>query len=467
MNNNEIIFYTPRSFTHTGTYLIIVCNISHIIPGLSGICRFGRISLILPYNHRKESGLLPVPDLYNDIKSDVYLRVCDRLVKYADADDAYVMKTIRECILSDASSEHLTPQQRGRMCHELFNRIRRLDVLQDLLEDDRITEIMVNGPDEIFVERCGRLQNAGIRFESKDRLMDIIGKIASDVNRTINLSSPILDARLADGSRVNAVLDPIAINGPSLTIRRFPSDPIDDKRLVSMGSVTENAMGFLRKLVTAGYNILISGSTGSGKTTFLNVLSGYIPKDSRIVTIEDAAELKIMGIANIVRLETRNATTGGCSKITIRDLIRTALRMRPDRIVVGEVRGEEAIDMLQAFNVGQDGSLSTIHANSAKDAISRLETMVMLSASIPMEALRRQIASGVDIIVHLGRLRDKSRHVIEIAEVIPAAHSQVEVNTLYRFRQTGQTEGRITGELVKEGDLTDTEKLVRAGIDIE
>ena len=450
-----------------GAYLIIIINIEHIIPGLTGIRRFGPVSLFYVNTVMKGAFFLPVSDLYGNIKSDVYMRVCDRLVKYADADDSYVIKMIRECILANGSAHRLSPQQRGRMCHELFNRIRRLDVLQDLLEDDLVTEIMVNGPDEIFVERCGRLQGTGICFESKDRLMDIIGKIASDVNRTINLSSPILDARLADGSRVNAVLDPIAINGPSLTIRRFPSEPIDDVKLIAMGSVTAQVMEFLKKLVTAGYNILISGSTGSGKTTFLNVLSGYIPKDSRIVTIEDAAELKIMGIRNIVRLETRNATTGGCSEITIRDLIRTALRMRPDRIVVGEVRGEEAIDTLQAFNVGQDGSLSTIHANSAKDAISRLETMIMLSANIPVEALRRQIASGVDIIVHLGRLRDKSRHVLEIEEVIPAKESGVITNTLYRFCETGQEDGKIRGTLVKEGDLKDRDKLIRAGIDIE
>ena len=309
--------------------------------------------------------------------------------------DDLVIRMIKECIVAEEDCGMFTPRQRSQMCHEIFNRIRRLDVLQDILEDDSVTEIMVNGTEEIFIEKGGRITGSGIRFESKERLVDIIGKIAANVNRTVNLTSPILDARLYDGSRVNAVLDPVAINGPCLTIRRFPDEPIDDRSLIAMNSVTKPVMEFLRKLVIAGYNILISGSTGSGKTTFLNVLSGYIPKDERIITIEDSAELKIMGIRNLVRLETRNATAGGCREITIRDLIKTSLRMRPDRIVVGEVRGEEAIDMLQAFNVGQDGSLSTIHANSAADAIQRLETMIMLGASVPLEAIRRQIASGV------------------------------------------------------------------------
>ena len=404
------------------------------------------------------------PDLYTEIKNEVFNAVCDRLVKNPLYEDDMVIATIRECIISNPDCHRLSARQRGQMCHELFNRIRRLDVLQDIMEDDSVTEIMVNGNDEIFVEREGRLMGTGMRFESKERLCDIIGKIASDVNRTINMSSPILDARLADGSRVNAVLDPVAIGGPSLTIRRFPQNPIDAELLVEKNSITRQALSFLRDIVSAGYNILISGSTGCGKTTFLNVLSGFIPKDTRIVTIEDSAELRIMGVRNLVRLETRSATSGGCSEITIRDLIKTALRMRPDRIIVGEVRGEEAIDMLQAFNVGQDGSLSTIHANSAKDAISRLETMVMLSTRIPMEALRRQIASGVDIIIHLGRLRDKSRHVLEIAETVMSDRDEIETRTLYRFVETGETDGRIQGQLVMENGLSGKDKLIRAGL---
>lgn len=403
-------------------------------------------------------------DLYSDIKRDVFSSVCDRLVRNPGAEDALVMKTVRECIVANRDSVRLSSSERTRMSHELFNRIRKLDVLSDLIEDDTVTEIMVNGPDDIYVERFGKLIRAGISFESKDRLVDIIGKIAAGVNRTVNLSSPILDARLPDGSRVNAILDPVAINGPSLTIRRFPKEPVNAGMLLSLNSITEDALAFLKDLVAAGYNILISGSTGCGKTTFLNILSSFIPKDERVVTIEDAAELRIMGIGNLVRLETRSAAAGGCGEITIRDLIRTALRMRPDRIVVGEVRGEEAIDMLQAFNVGQDGSLSTIHANSAADAISRLETMVMLSTNIPIAALRRQIASGVDIIVHLGRLRDKSRHVLEIIEVMPLSQNEIETRTLYSFRETGEKDGRIEGTLEQEGELVNTAKLIRAGI---
>ena len=314
------------------------------------------------------------------------------------------------------------------------------------------------------MERYGRLSGCGLSFESKERLTDIIGKIASGVNRTINLSSPILDARLADGSRVNAVLDPIAINGPSLTIRRFPNRPMDADALVATGSVSRQVLDFLRNLVISGYNMLISGSTGCGKTTFLNVLSSFIPHDERVITIEDSAELRIMGIRNLVRLETRNATAGGCGQITIRDLIRNALRMRPDRVIVGEVRGEEAIDMLQAFNVGEDGSLSTIHANSAGDAISRLETMIMLSTNIPVEALRRQIASGVDIIIHLGRLRDKSRHVLEISEVVTDSIYGIGTRTLYSFEETGSIDGRVEGELVFKNRLENREKMIRAGL---
>ena len=407
---------------------------------------------------------MSVSAVYEETKAEVYISVCDRLMKDGKADDEQVMDVIRDCIIGNRNTAGFSPKQRSRMCHELFNRIRKMDVLQDIMEDHSVTEIMVNGTEEIFVEREGKLTGTGIRFESKERLNDIIGRIAADVNRTVNMLSPILDARLADGSRVNAVLYPVALNGPILTIRRFPLNPINAKTLVETNSITEEVLGFLKNVVAAGYNILISGSTGCGKTTFLNVLSGFIPKDSRIVTIEDSAELRIMGVRNLVRLETRSATQGGCSEISIRDLIRAALRMRPDRIIVGEVRGEEAIDMLQAFNVGQDGSLSTIHANSASDAISRLETMVMLSTSIPIEALRRQIASGVDIIVHLGRLRDGSRHVLEIIEITETEGAAVNARTLFRFRQTKGKGEAVEGYLERENDLLNKDKLIRAGI---
>lgn len=267
---------------------------------------------------------------YSDIKAEVFSSVSESLVRRFAADDDEVMRLIRQCIMECEGTRGLSPRQRSQMAHELFNRIRRLDVLQDLLDDDTITEIMVNGTDEIFIERQGRLMPAGVSFESKERLSDIIGKIAANVNRTVNLSSPILDARLPDGSRVNAVLDPVAIDGPSLTIRRFPTRPIDASMLLSKGSITEEVLEFLRKLVISGYNILISGSTGCGKTTFLNIMSSFIPGDTRVLTIEDSAELRIMGIRNLVRMETRSATTNGCNEISIRDLIRTALRMRPD-----------------------------------------------------------------------------------------------------------------------------------------
>lgn len=405
--------------------------------------------------------------LYTDIKERVYQYVQNRLVKMTGISDREVLAIIEEGIIGDFESERLLKSELNRMRHELFNRIRRLDVLQDFLDDDSVTEIMVNGTSEIFVEREGRLIATGKAFESKERLFDIIGSIAANVNRVINLSAPILDARLSDGSRVNAVLDPIAINGPSLTIRRFPKEPITADMLVAYGSVTKEVLMFLRKLVIAGYNILISGGTGSGKTTFLNVLSGYIPRDERIITIEDSAELNISGIRNIVRLETRNANAEGTGRISIRDLIKCALRMRPDRIVVGEVRGEEAIDMLQAFNVGQDGSLSTIHANSAEDALSRLETMVMLSTGIPLTALRRQIASGVDIIIQLGRLRDKSRHLLEIREVTGMDGDVVNTRTLFRYREDEEKNGRIKGSIVKENELSNLYKLTRAGITYE
>lgn len=407
---------------------------------------------------------------YTDIKNRGFAYVQKRLIGTAMLSDEEVKRLIEEFVYSDFDASGLNRSVQIQLGHELFNRIRRLDVLSDFLEDDSVTEIMVNGTQEIFVEKKGHIVGTGKRFENKERLFDIIGTIAANVNRTINMSSPILDARLDDGSRVNAVLDPVAINGPCLTIRRFPADPVDADKLISYKSVTKEVLLFLKDLVVAGYNILISGGTGSGKTTFLNVLSGYIPRDERVITIEDSAELRIMGIHNLVRLETRNATSEGVREISIRDLIRTALRMRPDRIVVGEVRGEEAIDMLQAFNVGQDGSLSTIHANSAEDAVSRLETMVMLSTNIPLAALRRQIASGVDIIIHLGRLRDKSRRLLEIREVLGTDGSRIQTHTLYRFCDNsfaGENSTSVKGKLVKEEELFHTDKLRRAGITYE
>jgi len=316
--------------------------------------------------------------------------------------------------------------------------MRRLDVLQPLIDDKSITEIMINGPDSIFIERDGRVSKLNVKFESRRKLEDVIQTIVSRVNRTVNEASPIVDARLPDGSRVNVVLPPIALNGPVVTIRKFPEKPMTIEQLIKYGSITEEVAEVLERLVKAKYNIFICGGTGSGKTTFLNALSNFIPKDERIVTIEDSAELQITGVENIVRLETRNANTEGKGEITIRDLIRTSLRMRPERIIVGEVRGKEALDMLQAMNTGHDGSLSTGHANSTKDMLSRLETMVLSGAEMPLEAIRQQIASAIDIIIHLGRLRDKSRRTLEITEVVEYKNGQIVLNPLYEFVEEGK-----------------------------
>ncbi|MBR3643378.1 MAG: CpaF family protein, partial [Parasporobacterium sp.] len=321
---------------------------------------------------------------------------------------------------------------------ELFHAIKGLDVIQELLEDPEITEIMINGPDHIFIEKGGKLFESTRKFESTERLLDIIRMVAAGANRSINLASPIVDARLPDGSRVNAVLDPVALNGPVMTIRRFGDSPITAGKLIELGSLTEECLIFLEKLVRSGYNILISGGTGAGKTTVLNVLSSFIPEDERIITIEDSAELHLHGIPNLVRFEARMETADGVKAITIRDLIKTALRCRPDRVIVGEVRSEEAIDMLQALNIGQDGSMSTIHANSAEDALYRLETIVMLSSEIPLKALRRQIASGIDIIIHLGRLRDKSRRLLEVLEVSGMQENEIVTHPLFTFEETGE-----------------------------
>ena len=379
--------------------------------------------------------------------------------------DEAVYEYIDSAIAKREKKQKISLKGKPELRKDIFNSIRRLDVLQNYIDDDSVTEIMVNGLHSIFVEKEGRLLDTGRAFSSKERLGDIIQQIVAGANRTVNTASPIVDARLPDGARVNVVLDPIAVNGPILTIRRFPKTPITDRMLLEKGSVTEELLTFLQKLVAAKYNIIISGGTGSGKTTFLNVLSEYIPKTERIITIEDSAELQIRGIENLVRLETRNANVEGCKPITIRDLIKASLRMRPDRVVVGEVRGEEAIDMLQAMNVGMDGSLSTIHANSAKDAILRLEAMMLLSTEVPIAAIRSQIASGVDLIVQLGRLRDKSRHLLEVIEVLGYDGKDVLTQALYSFREEGESEnGRIIGSILRENELFHREKLYKAGI---
>lgn len=342
--------------------------------------------------------------------------------------------------------------------------IRGLDVLQELLDDETVTEIMVNGPDDIFLERDGRITRFDYGFESMEKLDNVVQKIASGCNRVINESSPIVDARLADGSRVNMVIPPVALCGPVITIRKFSKEIMTMETLIGMNSLSEEAAELLSRLVVSGYNIFVSGGTGSGKTTFLNALSEYIPQDERVVTIEDSAELQLKRIANLVSLEVKNANVEGRNEISVRDLIKASLRMRPDRIIVGEVRDGACIDMLQAMNTGHSG-MSTGHANSTADMISRMETMSLLGASIPIQAVRRQIASAIDIIIHLGRFRDKSRRVVEITEVAGYEDGEIILNPLYRFVEKDEVEGRVVGELVPTGnELKKTSKLRAAGL---
>ena len=359
----------------------------------------------------------------------------------------------------------LSLSEKEKLRKELFFAVRKLDVLQELVDDTQITEIMINGPEHIFIEKKGRLSRLEQKFESKEKLEDVIQQIVAACNRVVNEASPMVDARLENGARVNVVLSPVALNGPIVTIRRFPDKPIAMEDLLTFGSVTREVCGFLQKLVKAKYNIFISGGTGSGKTTFLNALSNYIPEDERIITIEDSAELQILNIPNLVRMETRNANVEGCQEITIRDLINTSLRMRPDRIIVGEVRGGEAFDMMQCLNTGHDGSMSTGHANCSKDMLNRLENMILMGMDLPLNAIRQQIASGIDIIIHLGRLRDKSRKVLEIVEVLGFEAGEILLKPLYSFTETGEDEdGKVRGILKKKGELTYVEKLKSAGL---
>ncbi len=387
-------------------------------------------------------------------------------IDYAtERSDEEIRELIDEMLVRESKTSPMTLAERKQLRRELFDAIRKLDVLQELVDDPHITEIMINGPGSVFVEQDGRLFQSDLRFESQEKLQNVIQQIVADCNRVVNEASPIVDARLENGARVNVVLNPVALNGPIVTIRRFPEKPIMMEDLIAYGSVSGEVCEWLSRLVRAKYNIFISGGTGSGKTTFLNALSYYIPKEERIITIEDSAELQILDVPNLVRMETRNANVEGCREITIRDLIRTSLRMRPDRIIVGEVRGGEAFDMMQCLNTGHDGSMSTGHANSAEDMLSRLENMILMGMEIPLTAIRQQIASGIDIIVHLGRLRDKSRKVLEITEVEGFADDGITLNPLYRFEEKCEDEaGRIIGSLQKRGELHYVEKLRSAGL---
>ncbi len=402
---------------------------------------------------------------YTQLKKKLRKKVLERLDYGREMEDGEVMDVIDQVLLEEREL-WLMPVGVGQgLRTDLFDSLRRLDVLQNLVEDPGITEIMVNGPHSIFVEREGRLSRLEVGFESREKLQDVIQQIVAGCNRVVNEASPIVDARLPDGSRVNIVMNPIALDGPIVTIRRFPDDPITMEELIRRGSVSREAAQFLQILVQAKYNIFISGGTGSGKTTFLNVLSGFIPQDERVITIEDSAELRLQGLSNLVRMETRNGNVEGCLEIGIRDLIRASLRMRPDRVIVGEVRGAEAVDMVQAMNTGHEGSMSTGHANSAADMLSRLENMILMGLEIPLTAIRRQIASGIDILVHLGRLRDKSRKVLEVAEIAGCEGDSIQLNTLYRFEESGEDrKGNILGELRREGGLLHDYKLKAAGL---
>lgn len=382
-----------------------------------------------------------------------------------EVSDEEVREMLDEMVIHCSRQYALSLKDRQQLGREIFDAIRRMDILQELVEEEEVTEIMINGTQGIFIERKGRLFQWDKNFASKEKLEDVIQQIVAKCNRAVNEASPIVDARLENGARVNIVLAPVALNGPIVTIRRFPSHPIGMTDLLAYGSLTNEAARDLEKWVKAGYNIIISGGTGSGKTTFLNALSQYIPSTDRVITIEDSAELQLQGIPNLVRLETRDSKGEGTMAITIRDLIRSSLRMRPDRIIVGEVRGSEAIDMLQALNTGHDGSLSTGHANSATDMLMRLETMVLMGMELPLSAVRRQIASGVDIIVQLGRLRDKSRKVLEIVEITGYEDGEIVTRPLYQFQETGTDEaGHVMGQLQMCNPLTHTDKLLAAGL---
>lgn len=393
-----------------------------------------------------------------------YEQIMQRMDLTKETEDEELREIIREVLEEAGRREYIPLSEKIRISRELFNAFRKLDILQELIEDDTITEIMVNGTENIFYERAGKLFRSERRFLSENRLADVIQQIVGETNRYVNESSPIVDARLRDGSRVNVVLKPVAVNGPIMTIRKFPSEAVTMKDLIRMGSVTEEAADFLKKLVVSKYNIFVSGGTGAGKTTFLNAMSDYIPKDERIITIEDNAELQIQGVENLVKLEARSANLEGEGAITIRDLIRSALRMRPDRIIVGEVRGDETVDMIaSAMLNGHSGSMSTGHANNPEDMLNRLETMMMMGIDLPLPAIQRQIASALDIIIHLGRLRDRTRKVLRIDEVLSYTCGRIETNTLYEFQEEGMENEKIKGCLMKAGSLENKGKLLAAG----
>ena len=398
------------------------------------------------------------------IIAEVRQGLIEKLEYLEETNDESLQRMINESLKEKTREQYISIKDRQTIARQIFDSMRKLGILEEFIENPDVTEIMINGPKCIFYEKAGRLYKSDKQFENEETLRNVIQKIVAQCNRVVNESSPIVDARLSDGSRVNCVLNPIALNGPILTIRRFPKRPYLMDDLIAKGSLNAETALFRQKLVIAGYNILVSGGTGSGKTTFLNALSAYIPKDERIITIEDSAELQIQGIENLVRMETKNANIEGVTPITIRDLIKASLRLRPDRIIVGEVRGEETLDMIRsAMNCGHDGSMSTVHANSAADSISRLETMILTAAPLPLYAIRRQIGSGVDIVIQLGRMRDKTRKVLEIVE-LNCIGDDVDINPLFRFVEEDYSTEKVSGQLTKVGDLKNDSKLKAAGI---
>ncbi len=369
-----------------------------------------------------------------------------------DVTDEEILDRIREEICILGSRQHLSLEDRMNLQRRVFHSLRRLDVLEDLLSDESITEVMVNGYNNIFIERSGKIVETNLAFASEEKLEDVVQKIVGATNKVANATHPIVDTKLADGTRVNIVLPPIAVDGGVLSIRKFPKDHITMQHLLSWGSVSQEIVDFVKALVRARYNIFVSGSTSSGKTTFLNAMAEFVPEDERIITVEDSAELQLLNVKNLVRLEAREATLEGKLEITIRDLMKTTLRMRPDRIIVGECRGKEALEVLQAFGTGHDGSFSTGHANSAKDMLSRLETMALMAGEMPLAAIRAQIVSGVDIIIHLGRLRDRTRKLLQIMEVMGMKDGEIVLQPIYEFDQKD-------GKWIKRNELFHREKL--------
>ena len=397
------------------------------------------------------------------VTQEIREHVLEKLDMQFEVSDEELEQIIFDELTHYGRQNILTMREKEQLLQRVFNSIRRLDILQELLDDESITEVMVNGTNGIFFEKNGEIREWERHFTSREKLMDVVQQIAGASNRIVNESNPILDTRLSDGSRVNIVMEPASVDGAILSIRKFPKHPMTMEQLIQWGAIPAELVEFLSLLVKSGYNIFVSGGTGSGKTTFLNALSNYIPKQERVIVIEDSTELQIHGIPNLVRLETRQSRTEGVTPIDMRDLVKTSLRMRPDRIIVGEIRSGECLDLLQASNTGHRGTMSTGHSNSAADMLKRLETMVLMGMELPLSAIRGQIASGIDILVHLGRLRDRSRKVLEIVELDGMDGDRICLNPLYQFRETGEVSGKVQGEWVKQNDMKHLEKLWECG----